>query len=58
MTFLVVCVAGPAFAEGKPETIVDRVTNDSAISAQLHLCVYKANGLVRVPHCPIVEYRM
>ncbi|XP_050714526.1 uncharacterized protein LOC126997469 [Eriocheir sinensis] len=37
---------GPAFAEGKPETIVDRITNDSALSAQLHLCVYKASGLV------------
>lgn len=42
----VVSVIGPAFSAGQPETIVDRVSNDSAISAQLHQCVYQANGLV------------
>ncbi|XP_063873977.1 uncharacterized protein LOC135107716 [Scylla paramamosain] len=42
----VVGVIGPAFSAGQPETIVDRITNDSAISAQLHQCVNQANGLI------------
>ncbi|KAG0716821.1 hypothetical protein GWK47_008739 [Chionoecetes opilio] len=42
----VVTVIGPAFSAGQPETIVDRITNDTAISAQLHQCVYQANGLI------------
>ncbi|MPC83980.1 hypothetical protein E2C01_078704 [Portunus trituberculatus] len=47
----VVGVIGPAFSAGQPETIVDRITNDSAISAQLHQCVNQANGLVSVLSC-------